>query len=457
VSDGRRVAVVGGGITGVAAAHALAVAGGVEVVLFERDDRLGGKIRSGRFAGVDGIDEGPDAFLARVPHATALAGAVGLGDRLVSPTAASAAVWLEGLHPLPDGLVLGAPTSIAALARSHLLSWRGKARAAIEPLLPRTSLEPDAIGAFIRSRFGDEVHERIVDALVGSIYAADTDRFSLAMVPQLAALAGAGRSALLAARRSRTAAPAPDGAVFLAPRQGMQALVDATAASAVAAGAEVRMAVEVGPIGGRPGSWLVGDEAFDALVLATPARATAALVAAIAPELATALQAADTADVAIVTVAIPEASWPERLHGRSGYLVAKPAQRLVTAVSFGSQKWAHWRPPDGSHVLRISLGRDGLPVDELDDDALAERAIAEAGTHLDLDLQPSDVRVSRWPDAFPQYRPHHRDWLAHVRAATPDGIALAGAAYDGIGIPACVAQAQHAAQAVLDHAIAVRE
>lgn len=457
MSGRPRVAVVGGGITGVAATHALAVELGADVVLFERSDRLGGKIRSGRFAGIDGVDEGADAFLARVPHATSLARAVGLGDALTSPTAASAAVWCDGLHDLPDALVLGAPSSVAAIARSGLLTWRGKARAALEPLLPRTSLEPDSIGRFVRARFGDEVHERVIDALVGSIYAADTDRFSLAMVPQLAALAGAGRSTLRAARAARASSPASVGPVFFAPRRGMQSLVDATTARAVAAGAVVRTGADPGPIGGRPGAWLVGDDSFDGVVLATPARPSATLVASIAPELSTLLATAETADVAIVTVAVAGDVWPERLHGRSGYLVTKPNQRLVTAVSFGSQKWAHWRSADDSQVLRISLGRDGLPIADLDDDELVGRAVAETSDQLGLDLQPSEVRCTRWVDAFPQYRPHHRAWLAGVQAATPAGLALAGAAFDGIGIPACIAQAQRAARVVVDSTAAVRE
>ena len=119
-------------------------------------------------------------------------------------------------------------------------------------------------------------------------------------------------------------------------------------------------------------------------------------------------------------------------------------QRTVTAVSFGSQKWAHWRPPGGGEVLRVSLGRDGLPVDHLDDDALVERAVDEVGHHLGLDLQPSAVRVSRWPAAFPQYRPHHHDWVARVDAALPAGLVVTGASYRGIGVPACIAQAHDA-------------
>jgi oxygen-dependent protoporphyrinogen oxidase len=127
-------------------------------------------------------------------------------------------------------------------------------------------------------------------------------------------------------------------------------------------------------------------------------------------------------------------------------------QRTVTAVSFGSQKWTRWRSATGDdEVLRVSLGRDGIDVDGVDDDALTDRAIAETSRHLGIDLAPSAVRVSRWPGAFPQYRPGHRQWLAAVDACTPPGLVVVGASYRGIGIPACVADAERAASLVLDH------
>ena len=167
-----RVAVVGGGVTGLAAAHALlagAAPGAVEVTVVEGQDRLGGKIRTTPFAGVPAVDEGPDAFLARLPWATGFARRLGLGERLTSPQPGSAAVWWDGLQPIPEGLMLGLPTDVVKLARTKLISWPGKLRAATEVLRPLTSLEPDSVGAYVRARFGDQVHERLVDPLVGSI------------------------------------------------------------------------------------------------------------------------------------------------------------------------------------------------------------------------------------------------------------------------------------------------
>lgn len=439
-----RVAVVGGGIAGLAAVHALlGAANAPQVTLIERDERLGGKIRTSPFAGLPAVDEGADAFLARVPWATALARDVGLGEELTSPISGKASVWWDGLHDLPDGLLLGMPTDIVGLARSRLLSWPGKLRAAAEPLLPRTPLAPDSLGAYVRSRFGDEVQVRLVDPLVGSIYAADTDRFSLAAVPQIAELAGRSRSVLLAARHRPTPPPGP---VFYAPNGGVGALVEALADRARAAGAELRTGTAVSELAADGPSWRLDGERFDAVVLACPAAVAAALL----PDADARLAAVPTADVVLVTLAVDAAAWPTRLTGRSGYLVPKPRQRLVTAASIGSQKWSHWQVP-GKVVLRVSLGRDGLPVLHLDDDRILDAAVTEAGLHLGVDLQPSDVRISRFPAAFPQYRPHHADRIADVEAALPAGVALAGASYHGIGIPACVRSGTNAASRVLTH------
>ena len=449
-----RVAVVGAGISGLATALAVADTGEVDVDVFEAAERVGGKIDASRFAGVDGVDEGADAFLARVPEAVALAHRVGLGDDLVSPEPVGAAVWHDGLHPIPDGLMLGLPGRIRPLATTGLLSWKGKARAALEPFLPRTSTDSDSIGEFVRARFGDEVHERLVDSLVGSIYAADTDRFSLAEVPQLAALANGNRSVLLAARRQRrsqagtaTAAASP---IFATPRGGIGAFVQAVADAVVAAGGRIHTSTPIATIApaehdrwtlGPPGDGAGEDRTFDAVVMATPAAAAAQVLGDHAPDAAALLGRAETADVIMVTMHVAAEQWPERLQGLSGYLVPKPDQRWVTAASFASQKWGHWRPPAGGEILRVSLGRDGQPVMHLDDDEVTRRVLDDLEHHLGIAFEPIDLRITRWPAAFAQYRPHHATWVDRIEAALPDGISVTGAGFRGIGLPACVRSA----------------
>jgi oxygen-dependent protoporphyrinogen oxidase len=449
VTAPARVVVVGGGISGLATAHALAgllPAASIEIEVREATDRLGGKLLTTPFAGLPAVDEGADAFLARVPEGADLARRVGLGHALTAPTDAGAAVLSGGrLHPIPTGLMLGVPAGVVGLAASGLLSWRGKLRAALEPLVPARDPD-DSIGALVRGRFGDEVHERLVDALVGAIYAADTDRFSLAMVPQLATLAADGRSLLLSARKRRRTAPPATGPLFFAPSAGMGALAGAVAAAAGENGVTIRTSATVGELAADGSRWRVDGDAADAIVLATPAAATAPLLAAAAPEAARLLATMDHAGVVVVTLAAD--ALPPQFHGYSGYLIPKPEQADVTAVSFGSQKWAHWRPEHGGEILRVSLGRDGLPVPDVDDDDLVDLVVGRVGRHLGVDLRPTEVRVSRWPASFPQYRPHHREWLAGVDAALPPGLFATGASYRGIGVPACIADAEATARTV---------
>ena len=455
MSESGRVAVVGAGISGLATAIALADTGTIDVTVFESADRVGGKIGASPFAGVTGVDEGADAFLARVPEAVALARRVGLGDELVSPEPVGAAVWHDGLHPIPDGLVLGLPGKVLPLATTRLLSWRGKARAALEPFLPRTSTEPDSIGEFVRARFGDEVHERLVDSLVGSIYAADTDRFSLAEVPQLAALADGNRSVLLAARRQRRSqagtATAASSPIFASPRGGIGSFVRAAADAVTASGGTIRTGCSIASVDAAPdGRWTLApaagadsssaldDLTFDAVVFATPAAATAAALAAAAPAATTLLDQAETVDVIMVTLHVRGDQWPDRLRGLSGYLVPKPDQRWVTAASFASQKWGHWRPPAGGEILRVSIGRDGMAVMHLDDDEVLRVVLEDLVHHLGIRFEPDEVRITRWPSAFAQYRPHHAAWVDAVEETLPPGVFVTGAGFRGIGIPACV-------------------
>ena len=445
-----KVVVVGGGISGLATAHALAGIGppdSVEIEVREADDRLGGKLKTTPFAGLPGVDEGADAFLARVPEATGLARAVGLGDVLTSPAAARAAVASRGrLHPIPDALVLGVPAAVTGLATSGLLSWRGKARAAVEPLIP--ARDPgDSIGALVRHRFGDEVHERLVDALVGTIYGADTDRFSLAMVPQLADLAGRGRSLLLSARRMRTAAPASTGPLFLAPRAGMGALTDAVADAAMGRGVKVLVSAPAAELARDGRRWRIDGDPADAVVLATPAAPTAPLLATGAPEAARLLATMDHAGVVLVTLAVERL--PERLHGYSGYLVPKPEQAAVTAVSFASQKWAHWRPDDGRGGAARLAGtrRAAGRRPRRHRGRRRRRRRPRAGISISTSNRPTSASAAGPPRSRSTARITGSGWTGSMRSL-PAGLFVTGASYRGIGIPACVAQAEATARAV---------
>lgn len=460
MSNGHRVVVIGGGVTGLTAALSIIADSPtpVQVTVLESKDRVGGIIRTSPFAGLPAVDEAADAFLVRVPHAQQLATELGLGAALTAPTGAHASVWHNGLHDIPGDLLLGVPAKTRAFAMSTLFSPLGKARAAIEPLLPRT-VDNDSVGHYVRKRFGREIHERLVDPLVGSIYAADTDSFSMAAVPQLAALT-AERSMLLAAGRARKAAAKnakPGAPIFGAPIRGMGALIETLTQRVTALGAQIVLNSRVNSITKSGHHYHVHTDGMqyecDAVVVASPARHSAPFIQDLDHRASELLAEWNHASVVLITLAIPAKDWPAKLTG-SGYLVPKPDQRWVTAASFGSNKWAHWRPADGSMIVRVSLGRDGLDVMHFDDEKLLNLALADMKLHLGFDIEPTEVRLSRWAESFPQYRPHHFARLAEVEhslSAKAPGIVFAGASYRGIGIPACVQQARSAGESTLAH------
>jgi oxygen-dependent protoporphyrinogen oxidase len=444
------VVVVGAGITGLAAAYELTLAAEPpRITVVEASGRVGGKIRTSPFAGRPAVDEGADSVLARVPWAVDLLGELGLGGELVAPATGHSYVWWHGtLHPIPAGLVLGLPTGWQSLARSRLLSWPGKARAAIEPLLPRTDGDDD-LGLTVRRRFGAEVYDRLVGPLVGSINAADPACISLAATaPQIAEAAATHRSLLLGLRPS-AATPSPSPApVFLTHPDGLGQVVHRLAARLRDAGVDLRVDSPAGVIEPRgDGRFAVDGIEADAVIVTTPAPDAAASLAAAAPDGATAIRQIRYAGVAIVTLAVSRAAF-ERAPEGSGYLVPAAEQRHVTACSFGSAKWPQWAGDDV--VLRASLGRSGDEhALDLDDDALTASALADLRLQIGLRGDPTAVRVSRWPSSFPQYTPGHLDRVAAVERALPRHLYVAGAAYRGIGIASCVRQGRAAARSAL--------
>ena len=444
------IAVVGGGITGLAAAWEL-VGGGADVTVFEAGDRLGGRILTEDVGGRP-VDLGPDAVLARVPDAVELCAELGLDGDLVHPAADGASVWTGGrLRTLPRGLVLGAPTGpgdLAALLRAGLLQPAGAARAALDLVLPATRWEPDpTVGRLIRTRLGREVHEQVVDPLVGGIHAGSSDDLSArAAAPQLAAAIGPAslmrglRSVRDQSRRAAGGRGAPP--LFASLRGGLGRLVDRLERELRERGVrfELCTSVPAAPIRG-----------FAATIVTTPAPAAAALVAARCPGAAAELAGVDYASVAVTVLVYPAGALTQRLAG-TGFLVPATEGRLVTACSFGSSKWPHWAAP-GDVVLRASAGRWGDDrALAMGDDELAARVHAELALALHLTEGPRAVRVARWTGALPQYRPGHHDRLARAEAALARDVPhvhLAGAGYRGVGIAACVAQGRAAARRAL--------
>jgi oxygen-dependent protoporphyrinogen oxidase len=449
LSAGARIAIVGGGIAGLAAAWELRHE--AEVTVFE-PGTLGGKIRTSEFDG-HLVDEGPDAFLTRVPAALDLCDELGLSGELVAPAAGRTLLWVNGrCRRLPEGLVLGVPKRLVPIATSGLLSARGMIRAAGDLILPASPSPGDvSVGDLIGRRFGAEVAHRLVEPLVGGIHAAPIDDLSsAAVVPQLLAAARRSRS-LLRALKAQAAGPGggvDGGPMFLTPRTGLGRLVERLTEELAAAGVTVeeRAIGHVEPLSG--GGVSLDGEAFGGVVLAVGANEAARLLGALAP----ADLSATTTSVALVTMAFAASDLPVP-DGINGILVPPGEGRLMTALSFGSNKWPQWAQP-GRVVVRVSSGRHGDGRSEaMDDQALVGALARELGEALGVPgATPAAWRVSRWPNAFPLYRVGHLERVAAVTAtlaASAPGVTLAGGSYHGAGLPACIASGRRAARSLL--------
>jgi protoporphyrinogen/coproporphyrinogen III oxidase len=453
----REIAVVGGGVAGLTAAYDLHRAGH-SVHVLDAADRLGGKLHTAPFAGVE-LDTGPDSVLARVPFAVELFRQLDLDDEITPQPPGSAYIYSRGaLRRIPEGNVLGVPTDLDALAASGVVSDEAVARAAEDLGRPDDRPEGDeSVGSLIRRRLGDEILERLVDPLLGGINAGDSDRLSLAAgAPQIAAAARGHHASLIEALRAqRTAAPAPgDAPVFYTLRNGLGRLVEALVDRLD--GADLRTSTPASSIVRSVDRWAIATPTdtleVDGVVLATPAFVSADLLAEVAPDAAGGLGEIDYSSVALVAMAFPDSAAGRPLDG-TGFLVPRAEGLLLTACSWASTKWPHLARP-GQFVVRASAGRFGDErAMEMDDDALVAAILADLRTTMDLQGEPSEVRVTRWHRSFPQYTPRHLDRVARIEVALAEaapGIAIAGAAYRGVGIPACINSGHQAARALVE-------
>ncbi|MCX4578204.1 protoporphyrinogen oxidase [Streptomyces sp. NBC_01571] len=445
------VVVVGGGIAGLAAAHRL-LDRGARVTVLEASGRVGGKLLPGEIAGAR-VDLGAESMLARRPEAVALAREAGLADRLRPPATATASLWTRGaLRPMPKGHVMGVPGTAAAL--HGVLSDEGLRRIERDTELPRTEIGDDvAVGEYVAARLGREVVDRLVEPLLGGVYAGDAYRISLrAAVPQLFEAARTHTSLTEAVRaiQAKAAAHQQTGPVFMGIEGGVGTLPLAVAESVRARGGEIVTGAPVTELrrtrGTEPG-WRVvaGDRVLrtDAVVLALPAPAAATLLRAEAPAAATELAGVEYASMALVTLAYRRAD--STLPEGSGFLVPPVDGHTIKASTFASRKWG-WIDEEnpGLLVLRTSVGRYGesevLGRDDAGLVAVSRHDLREA---TGLTAEPVATRVTRWDDGLPQYPVGHHTRVARIRAhvAGLPGLAVCGAAYDGVGIPACIASA----------------
>ncbi len=446
------VVVVGGGIAGLSAALRVhdAAPPGTRVTVVEQADRLGGKLRTGEVGGVQ-VEDAAEAFLFRRPQGVALAKRVGLGEALVHPATLAASVVVEGeLRPLPSGTLMGIPPGADVVERTGVLTGAALARLRAEPDLPGDLLDEDVtVGELVSRRLGPQLVERLVDPLLGGVYAGRAAGLSLrATVPALVEPLREHPS-LVRAVRSIQQAPSTEP-VFATVEGGLSRLVDAVAD---ASGATIRRGLPVRELRPTPDGWrLVGGSTrdpetidADAVVLAVPARAAARLLGGVSAGAAAEVGAIDYASIALVTLVLP----PTDLPAGSGALIPASSGLATKAVTYVSQKWPG---EPGLTVVRASIGRYGEEaVLHRDDSELADLVRSELGAFLGPLPVPVATKVNRWGGALPQYAVGHLDRVRRARTALAGHptIALAGAAYDGVGIPLCIGSGEAAAEQVV--------
>ncbi|WP_435745494.1 protoporphyrinogen oxidase [Nocardioides sp. SYSU DS0663] len=453
----RRTVVVGAGIAGLAAARAL-LDEGDDVLVLEAADETGGKLRRREVAG-SYVDVGAEAMLNRRPEGVDLARSLGLD--LEHPAMTSSRIWTRGaLRPLPRSL-MGVPLDLDQLRDSGVLDDAALARVEREPSLQPEALADDlSVGDLVDRRFGPEVTDRLVEPLLGGVYAGRAREISArAAVPQLVGLAERGSLLEQAAALTSSGATTYDGPVFAGLDGGMARLAEALAAD-VAARGTLCTGVTVRAVEARAGGGYLltcgpttapERVTADRLVLATPAAPTARLLADLAPAAAAELRAVESASVVVVTLAVrADDAGVLAGTGSSGFLVPPVEGRRIKASTFSFAKWAWVRAAgaeEGVVHLRTSLGRHGEERTlQATDEELVAWSLADLREATGLRATPVDTHVQRWGGGLPQYAVGHLDRVARIRTAVADlpDLALCGAAYEGVGIPAVIASAHRA-------------
>jgi oxygen-dependent protoporphyrinogen oxidase len=455
-----RITVVGGGISGLVAAYRLSAEH--QVTVLESGDRLGGCLRPTTLDGAVpvGIDSGAEASLNRRPETKSLAAELGL-DSVFPSTQHSSQVLSRGdLHPIPKRTIMGVPAEAAEV--ESLIGTEAAARLAAERITPPIEGDDVSLGDFLSERLGGAIVDELVDPLLGGVYAGRCRDLSLAeTVPALLPAAVEGTSVLdlvaqlLAARDAQTASAGNPEPVFMSFEGGINRLIPALHEAIVLGGGTVRLGAGVTGIDRDGERWMVRGEGEDieseGLVLATPAHVTAGLLRSVAPESASRLGEIPYASTALVAALVDLGG--VELKG-SGFLVPATEGTFIKASTFVSNKWP-WTAdhiPAGTALVRMSIGRfgDGPEVwSRFFDEEIVERAFADWQT---ITSRPESrllgSEVQRWNSALPQYLPGHAERIAAIDAEIADlpGLELAGSAYGGVGIPACIARADAAAQ-----------
>lgn len=465
--SGLRFAVVGGGVSGLMAARTLLARGrelgsAVEVTVFEADQRLGGRVAAGILDGIP-VDLGAESLVTRTEVVWSLLGSLGIAQRTALPGTAAASIWNgRRLVPIPRGTALGVPLRPLRRDVVRAIGLPAAVRAAVEPWVTGARPDPDgAIGPLLRARLGSGVFTRLVDPLVGGVYAGSADLLSLgAVAPQLRQALDLDRSLLRGLRRQQARRETIKDAhpTFVSFEGGLTTLVSALQsalpASSVSLGSRVTgvrphgRGVQLSLAGGR------GPAPFDGIVLALPAPLAAPILQELSATLAGTLRSQEWASVATVSLSYPESALA-KLPAGSGFLVPRSPRRVVTACTFMDRKWPHLRRGDRV-LLRASVGSAGdTALLEMDDTTIVSAVHNSLRSMLPISGLPKAAIVRRWQPALPQYRVGQLAWAQNVseQAASLDtSVVLTGASYSGVGIAACLQHAELAARSLFDRA-----
>lgn len=467
----KHVIIVGGGISGLAAAYRLHQSNpALDVLLIERDSRLGGKVKTDLIDGII-VEQAPDSFLTRKPRGVGLCEELGIAEQLAGRRPEHAdktqVRFDNAFYPLPSGLSGMIPTDLEALAQNPLISAAGQSRLAQEATLPPrptsgdSASDDESVASFVTRRLGREVYEKLVEPLMSGIYAGDGEQLSLAATfPQLRQLEQKHGSLLkgleaASARAKQQPAVTSSYPPFASLRDGMGQLVDALVGALPTSW--LRTGVAVTKVEATADGYDVTLDSGETLataglILATPAFVTAELLAEVDATVAAAHAAIPYASSALVTIAYRKADLSVIPEGY-GYVVPSVIGSDVLACTWSSNKWAE-RAPDEILLMRVYIGHyGGRDVTTLSDAQLVQMAHEELAASFEADGEPLFERIYRWPKSMPQYNMGHVTRLATIRehVAHHPGLFLAGAAYTGVGIPDCIREGEDAAVGVLEH------
>ena len=459
-----RIAIIGGGITGLAAAFALEEyrrAGTVEYTLYESSSRLGGVLRTEHIQDCI-VEAGPDSFLTEKPWAADLCRALGLGDQLIGSNDADRKTYIlvrSQLIPIPDGLMVMVPTKILPTGLSPLFSWTTKLRMAQELLHPPRAADGDeSVASLVERHYGAEMVDRLADPLLSGVYGGEAANLSVrAVLPRFADMErthGSLGRAMLAARKKtprRGNKPAPP--LFTSLKNGMQQLVETLITQLNPT--SLLLDTPVQSIQAEAGGWLVSaglkSDQFDAVILAVPTHAAAQILSISAPDLSTELSAIGYSS-SITVVLGYDRKVRRSLPPGFGFLVPRSEGKRLLAATFVHNKFPHRAPEDRALLRCFFAGSNAENVWQLSDDAIIGVVRDELQQILGLHAAPLFARVYKWKSAMAQYGVGHLERLDRIERLRQNlpGLALAGNGYRGIGVPDCIRSATEAANQVLN-------